>query len=375
MTAQEVSPTSSQRKRLVVGFGIVAVLLVGGLAVVLTQRGGTSEEPSPSVAVATTSAVDVAASKAKQTAALQAAFDTQQQFVRTNNAFDKLEAECRKLDDAANLDCYLESTRLAEQKALLQKAGEIAGQLPTLLEDAKAGDAEGCQSAIAQFVDQGATQSATVERVRRVLRREGGVSEAVNLANRKYRAQFADGEIAPFFVNRFGVLIACAPAANWAVPNIDSEIRLDTARAYFTARYALQVEEATESLCFDLVDGSFNYGSTDETTVKTCFARTTNPQELRKHGRAMSAAFGRLAETNSWVDITAKCRGIIKSNIETISKASTLRADFENAYATNADNSVANAIDARLDDIDTAMVTGREDRFMACLTPKGNRPT
>jgi hypothetical protein len=89
----------------------------------------------------------------------------------------------------------------------------------------------------------------------------------------------------------------------------------------------------------------------------------------------MSAAFGRLAETNSWVDITAKCRGIIKSNIETISKASTLRADFENAYATNADNSVANAIDARLDDIDTAMVTGREDRFMACLTPKGNRPT
>lgn len=377
-TTQEASPPRSRRTRLVVGVGIVAVLIAGGLAVLLTQRGGTSEEPSTAAVVATTSAADLAATKAKQIMALQAAFDAQREFVRTNNASDKLEAECRKLDDStASSECFLESTRLAEQKALRQKAGDVAGQLPSLLEEAQVGDAESCQSMVAQFIDHAATQALTNERMRRVYWRERSTtnSEARDLADRKYRAQFANGEIAPWFVNRLGVLIACAPAANWTIPNSDSEIRLDTARAYFTARYALQVEEATERLCFDLVGGEFNYGSSDETTVKTCFARTTNPQELGKQNRAMSAAFGRLVETESWVDITAKCRGIIKSNVETINKMTTLRVDYENAYATNADNSVAEAILNRMQDIDTARVMGREDRFMACLTPDGTRPT
>jgi len=377
-TAQEASPPRSRRTRLVVGVGIVAVLVAGGLAVLLTQRGGTSEEPSTAAAVATTSAADLAATKAKQTMALQAAFDVQQEFVRTNKAFDKLEAECRNLTETgASTDCYLETTRLAEQKALREKAGDGAGQLPTLLEEAQAGDAGGCRSAVAQFVDQAATQAVTLERLRRVYRRVGSskISTAGDLADRKYRAQFVNGEIAPWFVNRFGVLIACAPAANWTIPDSDSEIRLDAARAYFTTRYASQVAQGTENLCVDLVGGTFNYGSTEETTVKTCFARTTNPRELRKQGRAMSAAFGRLAETNSWIDITAKCRGIIKSNIEAISKVATLRADYENAYATNADNSVADAITTRIADIDMVMLSGREDRFMACLTPDGIRPT
>ena len=376
---QPAAPMRGRRKRLAVGIGVgvVAALLAGGVAVVLTQRGGASEsaEQTSVTAMATTSAADLAATKAKQTAALQAAFDAQREFVRTNNAYDNLNDECEKMDGAAFDDCSLESTRLAERKALRQKAGDVAGQLPTLLEEAQVGDAEGCRSMVTQFVDQAEIQDATYERLLRVARRDEGVNVPDPRANYKYRAQFVSGEIAPAVVNRFGVLVACQPAANWTIPDFDSEIRLDAARSYFVARYSDQLDTLALDLCDYLVEGKYSDIPTLAAAQRTCWGRTLNPRNLRRKSREMSAYFGRLVEANSWVDITTKCRVIIKSNIEIMTETLNVRADYDTALPTDANEEVFSRFREHLAAIDVNKAYDQEVRFMSCLTPKGVRPT
>ena len=149
-TAQEAAPPRSRRTRVVVAVGIVAVLIAGGLAVVLTQHGGTGGTAST---VSTTSAsTDLAATKAKQTVALQAAFDAQEEFTRIMGQRLDLSNQCYgKETQQKTTDCYLESTTVAENSAIMRKANASLARVADQLDSARVGNATDCRAAINQF--------------------------------------------------------------------------------------------------------------------------------------------------------------------------------------------------------------------------------
>jgi serine/threonine protein kinase len=370
---------AGSRRPLVLG-GAVLLLIVAIAIGFFATRSGTGDSASQPAATATaTSGEDAAALQEQQAAALRKAYELQAEFTARAEALILTTRQCnreamRSAKDGG--DCVLESTRIAEQKALTSKATEAGRQLPALLDLASVGDSDACRSAVDRFDKDERTMMAAFLRAMRADRQaEYDQWDIASLtAWVKYRELASQGTFAPIFVNQFAVEVACAPSANWPISTADAAVRLDALRGYYEARSRYLLGNSITDYCYGLVGGTVS-GSDDDTTVKTCAARYSDPQGLLAEKKKLANGFGSLVAMSSWSDLSSGCRASIKQAFNVVEKMVDYRAQWDTALSNNEPDSVLRDLKTREGDLDMAKLLRSEARLAPCLTPKSSEPS
>lgn len=378
--------SKSRRTPVLIGVAAVVALAIVGVGVLLLGGGGDGSVASSSTAPDTVAAAttDTGPSQADQQEALRRAYDVQADFVRYSNIPIALGDECNAKSVAEGAgpatqgDCTLEPTRMAESEAAINQASAAATQLPDLLEKAAVGDPETCAKAVGQYVKQENRLRSAYLKFKRADRAAGYPEAQTNVTVAKaevaYRRLLVDGSLQRSQVNQFAVLVGCLPAANWAISVDDAVLRLAAVYKYSTARSVFLLSNALSSYCYALVGGTYQNGSNDETTVKTCAARNADPDLMRAARREMDVAYGDLVASGSWGDLSAKCRLSVKSVFKLSDDLFAFRADWDAALANNADAGVFDSLSARFKAIDYAKWVRLDPAVVRCLTPVSSPP-
>ena len=371
---------AGRRRPLVLG-GAVLVLIVAIAVGFFATRSGTGNSASQPAATATaTSGAEAAASKEQKAAALRKAYELQVEFTDRADALKLTTDQCDKeamRSAKAGDDCNLEPTRIAEQTALTAKATEAGRQLPALLELASVGDSTACMSAVNHFSEDAEMGLAGFRRVLRVQRRaeydpwDGAYLTALV----RYRKLGVGGAYSSRLVNQFTVEVACAPSANWQISAADAGARRDALRGYYEARSLYLLGSAIENYCYGLVGGTYDIGSSDETTVKTCAARNADSKGLLAEKKNLASSFGSLVAMSSWSELSTSCRASTKQAFNVLEKMVDFRAQWDNALSNNAPESVFAELKTREGDVDTTKLLRSEARLAPCLTPKSSEPS
>ncbi len=379
-TSTEQQPPTQQAKsrtkRLIVAGAVVAVVGLIGVGIFLFQ--GNDPAPTSPSASTTPTASDAAAAKAKTLNALQAAFDAQADFARRMRQFNANFNKCQAKDSKKSYECQLSPSFNAEQRGLLAGAHDSAATIPALLEEAGAGSPENCRAAIEKWSTDGQSQLERWLKAIRIDRQEGYPStdnSRTALADIRYRTPFASGDANPYDVNAYSVLTSCQPAPNWDIPSEDATARDTALVAYYRARYTTQLLNSVAVSCYALVGGSFDYGASSETTVKTCIAKYTDIQHVRKRSREMVSALSALVATNSWNELSNSCHKHIKGAVAGYDRQAEYLSKRYEALGDNADDSTIRAIDKEYEDMVEKKLYLDEDYLFSCLTPKSTRPS
>ncbi len=370
-----VAPRQSATRRRSTVIGVAVLILVVAIGVgFFATRNQTGDSGGQLASTATTkSGGESVVANEEQATALSEAKAFQVEFEARSKALRLSEEQCQRLDSPeAVTECFLEPTRIAEQAALAEQAGQAAMELPGLLQTAGVGDAERCSSAVARLNEDWATREAAWIRANRALRRGGYDSGDVSTATAwvKYRRLATNGAYAPLRVNQFAVNVACAPSPNWSVSPEDAEARLAALHSYYEALNLFALSGALTSYCYALVGGTYTIGSNDETTVKTCSARNANPKALRAEQGKLADSFGSLVAIPSWSDVSLNCRTHIRQAFNIVEKMIDHTAKWDAALSNNAPESVFAELKAQEGEVGFEKRVQHERRLYDCLTPK-----
>ncbi len=257
-------------------------------------------------------------------------------------------------------------------------ADDSAATIPALLEEAGAGSPENCRAAVEKWSTDGQSQLERFLKLLRIIRQEGYPStdnSRTALADIRYRTPFASGAENTWDVNAYSVLTSCQPAPNWDIPSEDATARDTAIAAYYRARYTTQVLDSVADSCYALVGGTYYIGESSETTFKTCIAKYTDIQQVRKRSREMVSALSALVATNSWNELSNSCRKHVKGAVAGFDRQAEYYSKRYEALGDNADDSTIRAIDKEYEDMVKKDLSLHENYLFSCLTPKSTRPS